>query len=168
MRKILVIVFFLLLVTPSYLYAFKYAGIGFGPNIGLKGFDGTNYLLDAVWHPHDNVGGRLLVGFVNGFWVGAAIDLAHTDESIFRGVNWTMNFSIPFLVKIRGNVSDAYIGFTFGNTLLFDLTGEKDYYLSVTPAEFVFIPFTWKMSRGGIDTGMLVSLFCSVGFRVGL
>jgi len=166
MKKKFFIIFFLL-VMPSSLFAFKYASIGFGPNIGLKGFGATNYFLDAQWHPHDNVGARLFVGFANGFWSGVALDIAHTDENLFKNVNWTINFSIPFIINVRGGVKTAYMGFTFGNTLSFDTSGSKKYYFYITPAEVIFMPITWMVyPSGGLNTGMFVSLFCSMGFKV--
>jgi hypothetical protein len=165
MKKLVLI---LLLLVPLKAYAFKSVGLGFGPNFKIRGDVATSYIIEGNWNPHKNVGARVFIGFLHGFWVGTALNTTFSlHESMDRSFDYSMNFSIPFIININNGVKTAFIGLTAGNTLSFAIDKTNKYYFFVTPAEFMFVPLTWLLSpSGGFDAGFEISLRCAIGIKV--
>jgi hypothetical protein len=165
-KKTLVI-FFIFFFMPSGLFAFKSVGLGFGPAFNLRGGMSTAYFFTGEWTPHKNLGGKLFLGFVNGFWIGTALNTTFSVyETKTKGFDWSINFSIPFIININNGIKTAFIGLGLGNSLSFALDSRSAYYLFINPLEFVFIPVTWGLSPGsGFNKGFDVSLAFSLGFR---
>jgi hypothetical protein len=169
-NKKIILALLLLFLLPGSLFAFKSAGLGFGPVFNLRGGMSTSYLITGEWNLHKNIGARLFLGFVNGFWIGTALNASFSVfESKDRKFDWSINFSIPFIINIYNGVKTAFMGLTFGNSLSLSLDPSCKYYFFVSPAEFVLIPVTWGLSPStGFNSGMGVSLAFSLGFRVRL
>ncbi|MEI6092511.1 MAG: hypothetical protein WCQ47_02370 [bacterium] len=168
MKKIIIAL--LLIILPSKVYAFKTAGFGFGPNLQLRGGVATNLLMDGSWNFHKNVGLRLFVGFKNGFWTGTALNTTFSVyENRTGSFDYSVNFSVPFMINIYNSVRTAFIGVTAGNTISISIDILNRYYLFITPAEFFFIPVVWKLYPvGGVDTGLQFSVMFSTGIKVKL
>lgn len=159
-----------LLLSSGDLSAFKYAGMGFGPGFGLKGFDGTDYFLNAEWKPHEYIGTRFMFGFPDGVWFGVGLNFTYTTSNKFsRTFKWSFNGGVPFVVNIHETYQTAFIGFNVGTTFSFDVDGRDKYFIYITPAEFFFFPITWRFApNGGFDLDSNLSLITSVGFRVSI
>ena len=167
MKKNIIVVALLLLI-PVKLFAFKSAGIGFGPNLKLRGGIATSLLMDGTWNLHKNIGMRLFVGFKNGFWIGTALNTTFSlYENNAGSFDYSVNFSVPFMMNINNSVKTAFIGITAGNTISVSMDKLNKYYFFITPAEFFLVPVTWMLyPRGGFDTGLEVSVMFSAGIKV--
>lgn len=163
-----IIVISLLMLIPVKIFAFKSAGIGFGPNLKLRGGVSTSLLMDGTWNLHKNAGMRLFVGFKNGFWIGTALNTTFSlYENKSGSFDYSVNFSIPFMININDSVKTAFIGVTAGNTISVAIDKFNKYYFFITPAEFFLIPVTWLLSpSGGFDAGLEVSVMFSAGIKV--
>ncbi len=166
-RKKTILILAILLFVPSAAFSFKSAGLGFGSVINLRGGVPTSYLLTGEWNLHKNIGGKVFVGFVNGFWIGTALNTSFSiHESRSKNFDWSINFSVPFIINIYNGVKTAFIGLTFGNSLSFALDSKNVNYFFVNPAEFVFIPVVWGLSPStGFSKGLGISFTFSAGFR---
>jgi hypothetical protein len=166
--KKLILVLTILAVVPINAYAFKSVGLGFGPTFKVRGNVETSYIIEGNWNPHKNVGARVFVGFLNGLWIGAGLNTIFSlHESRNGNFDYSMNFSLPFIMNIHNGVKTAFIGFTFGNILSFAVDRTNKYYFFITPAEFVFVPVTWVLNpNGGFSTGLEISLRCAIGVKV--
>ncbi len=167
MKKIFIVLFFVLFAFSSKSFAFKYTGVGVGPAFGLKGLSGTNYFVNAEWQPSDNVGTRFFVGFPDGLWLGVGLNFSFsTTDDFSKSVKLTLNGGIPFIMDIHKSVIVAFMGVNVGTSLSFDLDGDGTSYFFISPAELFFSPIMWKISSGGgFDLTNNVFLYCSIGFR---
>ena len=166
----LVLAFACLIFFPVKAYAFRSAGFGLGPLIDLRGDLSTSFMMEGDWNLNRNIGMRLFLGAHNGFWVGTALNTMFSlYESGSGGFDYSVNFSLPFMININNGVKTAFIGVTAGNTLSFAADEAHKYYFFITPAEFMIIPVLWGLSPGsGFNTGLSVSMMSSVGFKVRL
>ena len=157
-------------VAPAKAYAFRSAGFGFGPNINLKGDFSTSFMMNGDWNLNRNVGMRLFLGAHNGFWIGTALNTMFSlYESASGGFDYSVNFSLPFMININNSVKTAFFGITAGNTLSFSADEAHKYYFFITPAEFMLVPVTWGLSpSSGFHSGLSISMMSSVGFKVRL
>ncbi len=159
-----------MMLIPLEAFAFRAVGLGFGPNIGLRGVIDNSYIIEGNWNPHKNVGARLFVGAIHGLWVGTALNtLFSVYESPSSSFDYSLNFSVPFIININNGVKTAFIGITAGNTLSFAVDKTHKYYFCITPFEFVFIPLTWALSpSGGFSNRLQISILTQMGFKVRL
>ena len=166
--KKLILVFIILAVIPVKAYAFKSVGLGFSPTFKVRGNVETSYMIEGNWNPHKNIGARIFVGFLHGLWMGAALNTTFSlHESMDEKFDYSVNFSLPFVMNISNGVKTAFIGFTTGNTMSFSVDKTNKYYFFITPAEFVFIPLTWVLDpNGGFNTGLEISLRFAIGLKV--
>ena len=169
-KKVILVVVLGLFVIPVNVYAFRSAGFGFGPNIDLRGDLSTSFMMEGDWNLTRNVGTRILVGVHNGFWIGTALNTTFSlYESASGGFDYSINFSLPFMININHGVKTAFIGFTTGNTISFAADEAHKYYFFITPVEFMFIPVAWGLSPStGVNTGLAISMMSSVGIKVRL
>ncbi|MCX6112954.1 MAG: hypothetical protein NTY22_06730 [Proteobacteria bacterium] len=168
--KKLILILFVLGVFPVNIYAFRSADIGLGPNLNVRGGVATGLMMEGNWNLHKNIGARLLIGAKNGLWVGLALNTTFSlHESATGDFDYSINFSLPYIININNGVKTAFIGVTAGNTLSFAIDDNNKYYIFITPAEFVFVPLTWVLyPNGGFKSGFEVSVMTAIGIRVRL
>jgi len=160
------IILFVLLFTSTTLWSFEYAGVGLGPSIGLKGEKTTHFMFEGEWQPHKVVGGRFFLGFSDGFWIGVAINVNQNLTKLAHYAYWDINFSLPFVLNIQQNFRTAFIGFTMGSSISFDMDGRKIYFLYISPVELWLVPLVWRMYPSqGWDNTLNIAYMCMVGFR---
>jgi hypothetical protein len=167
MKRSLVIA--MLFLVPFSVWSFEYAGVGFGPNISMKGERPTNFFIQGEWQPHKVVGTKLYMGFYHGFWLGAALNFKQNIAKMFRTSYWDVNFAIPFMMNISKNSRIAYVGFTAGTTLSFDINGQGRYYFFVTPVDIWITPYVWRQYPSlGWDKELSISYMFSTGIRMSI
>jgi len=164
MKRFLIIAVLLLMSCSA--WSFEYVGLGFGPNLHLKGDRPSSFFIQGEWQPHKVLGTKLFLGFENGFWLGVAMNFKQNLAKIGRGTIWDINFSIPFIFNITNSLRVAFVGITVGTTLSFNIDGKDYAYFFVTPFDVLFTPWGWLMyPAGGWKKEESVSYMCSAGFR---
>jgi len=101
--------------------------------------------MNLDWKPHKYVGSRLIVGFLDGFWLGTALtfNLVLPQKSETSSWFFVLTGSVPFLINLKANTKSFSIAPSAGGEILFSVSANKKYYIFVKPFEAYFSCLNW-------------------------
>lgn len=165
------ILFVLIISFSNTAFAAKYLGIGGGPNFGVMNTKTSNLMFNMEWLAHNNVGTKLFIGFMHGFWIGTGLSINVSTDPEYKDPWYvTASFALPIMVNICDNYKDIMMGFMVGSTYSFSLHSQRKYYMFIKPFEAFLVPATWRMAPGAstFSNSLRIYLSAQIGFRMNI